>query len=88
MLHAVERVAIPLSHLIDRHNPWVVELGRRLGLATKPTDVGSAGEIPTQQHFDGHGPTEALLGGLVDHPHTAAADLLDQLVLTERRRER
>ena len=41
---------------------------------------------PAQQHLEGDGPSQPEVAGLVDHSHPAAADLAQDLVVTDRRR--
>ena len=86
--HAVEGEAVTLAHIEDRHDPRMVEPGRGFGLATKSGEIGPAGEVAAQEHFEGDRAAEALLRGAVDDAHTAAADLLDQLVIAEGGRKR
>jgi hypothetical protein len=61
----------------------VVKAGGSLGLASKPGEVGWAGEITTEQHLHRHGPAEAQLHGPVDDAHAAATDLLFEFVVTK-----
>jgi hypothetical protein len=86
--HAVEGMAATLSHLEDRDDARVVESGGRLRLAAKPHKVGSGGEIPPQEHLQGHCPTKAFLAGTVDNSHASSAELFEQFVVVERRRQR
>jgi hypothetical protein len=77
--HREEVPAVVLPHLEDRHNPGVVEIGRRLRLSIEPLDVGLIGKLASQDHLQRHGAVEAHLSGVEDDAHAAARDLADPL---------
>ena len=57
------------------------EAGRRLGLTQKArADLGPERELGGQE-LDGHLPLEPPVAGLVDDPHSAAADLAVQRIV-------
>ena len=64
----------------------MIEVGRRLGLATKPGQVGGTRQVAPQEHLDRDGATEAQLDSAVDDAHATATDFLHQFVVAERRR--
>ena len=76
-------LALVLADLVDRHDAGVVEVAGGLGLGVEPLDVGLAGELPGQDHLQGHEAVEAHLPGLVDDAHAAAGDLAEDLVVAE-----
>ena len=66
----------------------VPQPGGRLGLGLKAADQLGRGQVAGQDHLHRHRAIEALLPGLVDHAHAAAADLADQFVGPEVARQR
>ena len=50
----------------------------RLGFRLESLQLGLIGKPTTPDHFDGDHPAEVFLEGLVDNPHAAACDFLDQ----------
>ena len=52
----------------------------------KRETIGVVRSDPAQQHLEGDGPPQPEVAGPVDHSHPAAADLAQDLVLTDRRR--
>ena len=86
--HAVEGMSAAFAHLEDRDDARMVEVRGGLGLAAKPRQVGRTGQVPPEEHLDRHGSSQAPLQGPVDDAHAAAADLLEQLVVAQRHRQR
>ena len=82
-LHRVVLLALVLAHLVDRHDVGVVEVRRRLGLGVEPLDVTARGEAAGEDHLERDEPVERHLPRLVDDPHPAPGDLLQQLVVAE-----
>ena len=72
-----------LPDLENRHDPRVVEVGRRLGLGVEAHDIGLVGKLSGEDHLQGDGAVEADLPGLEDDAHAAAGDLPDDLVVAE-----
>ena len=76
-------LAFVLADLVDRHDPGMIEVGRRLGLDVEPPDVGLVGELAGEDHLERHRPIQADLPGLEHDAHAAAGDLADDLVVAE-----
>ena len=73
-------VAVDLAG-VDRVDDVVVrELGGDLGLAVEPLDEFLVLGQGVEQDLDGDDPVDARLLGLVDDPHRALAELLEDLV--------
>ncbi len=82
-LHREVLLALVLADLVDRHDVGMVEVGRRLGLGAEPLDVAARGEAAGEDHLERDDPVERRLPRLVDDPHPAPGDLLQQLVVAE-----
>ena len=52
-------------------------------LAAEALHLLLAGQLTGEDHLEGHDPVERHVSGLVDDPHAAAGDLLQQLVIAE-----
>ena len=82
--HAEVVVAVVLADLVDRHDMRMIEVRGRFGLAggsaRRSPGVANrpAPTILTRQHA-----VQAHLPGLVDDPHSALREDLDQLVIAE-----
>ena len=76
-------LALVLTDLVDRHDAGMIEVGRGLGFEMKPPHVGLAGKLAGQNHLEGDRPVEAHLPRLVNDPHAAAGDLLEQFIVAE-----
>ena len=87
ILHRVEGVAVEVADLEDRDDPRMVEPGGGLRLAAEAGQIGLRGELAAKEHLHRDGAPQAPLPGPVDDPHAAAADLLEEVVVAERRRE-
>src|SRR5262249_43811213 len=70
-----------LAYLVDRHDVWVVEAGRVLGLSAEALYLGWRGESARQNNLQGDGPIERDLPGLEDDSHAPASDLLQQFII-------
>ena len=70
--HGEIMLPLVLAHLEDRHDPRMIEVGRRLGLGVEPLDVDVVGELAGKDHLERHGPVEAHLPGQEDDAHAAA----------------
>ena len=53
------------------------------GLGPEPGDVARRGLVAQQQPLQGHDPAQVALPGAVDDPHSAPAQLLEQLAFAE-----
>jgi hypothetical protein len=72
-----------LAHFMDGDDMRVPQLGRGLGLGAEAIELFLGRQMLSQHHLEGHGPVQALLPGLVDHPHATAGDFLQQFVVAE-----
>ena len=86
-VHGVEVVAVVLADGVDRDDVGVVQLGRGLGLALEALLGLGAHAQRGREDLQGHAALERDLAGLVDHAHTATADLAQQLEVAEALRE-
>jgi hypothetical protein len=82
-LHGEVALAVVLAHLVERHDPGVVEQRHGLGLVLEPPQIVVVGQDAGLDHFKGHRPVETELAGLVDDAHAAAAQLAADLVVAE-----
>ncbi len=75
-LHAEERPAIAEgAHLVDRHDPRVLQLAADLRLLDEPADhVGVIAEI-LAEHLQGHVAAEVRVASLEHRAHAASGDL-------------
>ena len=86
--HRVVEHAVVLAVVEDADDVGVVELGRDAGLDVEPAEVGvTAPEVRVHDLEGDRGP-ERLALGLVDHPHAAATDESEDLVVAHPRRGR
>jgi hypothetical protein len=81
--HGEIMLPLMLADLVDRHDPRMVQVGRRLGLDGEPANGDLVGELTRQDHLERYGPIQAHLAGLEDDAHAAAGDLADDLVVPE-----
>ena len=82
-LHAEEGDAVELVDLVDRHDVGVVEVGGELGFAAEPLPLRGACHRAREDHLERHRPPQRLLHGLVDDPHPAPGDLLEQEIIAD-----
>jgi len=61
----------------------VIEIGRRFGFRAKPGNVGSARQLPGQDHLEGHFAIERDLPRSKYHSHSAASDFFKNFVVSE-----
>ena len=71
------------ADFVDGDDVGMLEAGGRDGFGAKALDELRAGLRPEQQHLERDNPVQALLPGLIDDPHPAPRDLLQQLVVAE-----
>ena len=76
-------LALVLAHLVDWHDLRMVQVGRRLRLGAEPLHFTARREASGQDHLERDQAVERHLPGLVDDPHPAPRDLLQQLVVAE-----
>jgi hypothetical protein len=68
-----------LTHVVDGDDVLVTAVRQGLRLAQE----ASPGPVPVARHeLDGHAAAELDVAGEIDHAHTAAANLADELVFS------
>jgi hypothetical protein len=72
-----------LANLEDRDDPWMVEPGGRLGLCMEAAYFFLVGELSSQDQLQGHDSIQTDLPCFEDHPHSAAGDLVKELIIAE-----
>ncbi len=82
-LHAEEMLAVMLADFIDGHNVGMIEVARGLGFLVEAAHVLRAGQLPSQDHLQGHGTVETDLTRAVDDAHTSTGNLGLQFVVAE-----
>ena len=82
---AHRKIVLPLvlAYLEDGYDARVVEIGGRFGLGVKTLYVFLTGQLPGQDHLQGHDSVETRLTGFVDDAHPAPGDLFEQFVVAE-----
>jgi hypothetical protein len=81
--HGNEGPAFVFADVVDRADVGVIQCGRGLRLALKTTEgLGITGYLVGQE-LEGDEPVEPGVFGLVNHTHTAAAQLLDDAVMRD-----
>jgi hypothetical protein len=71
------------ADFVDPDDVAMVQIGGRLRFGVKAFDLRFAGELASEDHLQSHQPIEADLPGLVNHPHAAAGDFAEQLIIAE-----
>ena len=87
VLHAQVRLPVDRADLVDGDDVRVLEPGGGLGLGAEPGAVGVGRQVRLADHLQRDDPVEALLPGLVDDAHAAAAEFLEQLEVAELARQ-
>ena len=82
-LHRHVEEAVLLPEVVHGDDVRVVEKRRRLRLALEALQGLVAGGDPGGERLQGHEPVEDRVLGLVDLAHRAAAELADDLVLSD-----
>jgi hypothetical protein len=82
-LHAEVLLAVVLADLVDGDDVGVVERGDGLGLPAEALALLGGGQLAREDHLEGDDAVERHLARLVHHPHPAAGDLFEQLVVAE-----
>ena len=72
-----------LADLEDGDNAGMVKVGGGLGLQVESLNLGLAREATGEDHFEGDGPVEFDLPGLVYDAHSATRDLALKFVIAE-----
>ncbi len=72
-LHAEIGVPLELADLVNRHDPGMVEMGRRFALGAEAQRLIGRGHLPRQQHLEGHGAVKFDLPRPVDDAHASRA---------------
>jgi hypothetical protein len=83
VIHREVVLPLLLADLVDGDDVGVLEAGGGPGFLLEAAHVGFVGELPAQDHLQGDDAVEADLPRLEHHPHAAAGDLLQQLVVAE-----
>ena len=82
VLHHDVRVRPRLSNLVDRADTWMVQRG---GSARLSEQLPGAARIAGRaDELECHGSIEARVAGKIDNPHSAAANLADDVVMADR----
>ena len=84
-LEGKERQALHHPDFVDLHDIGVLVASKGLCLGTKTGTLLGVGVDTGQDHLDGHQPVQALLPGLVDDAHAAAAEFRQDLVTLDDR---
>src|SRR5262249_30273054 len=85
-LQGEERIAVFLADLVDLHDVRMPKARDGLRLQAKAGDLLGSGMRARQDHLQRDGPFELAVDGLVDDPHAAASEFLDDLVLADQSR--
>ena len=68
------------TDLVNRHDSWMVQAGCRFGFRMKSSDVVLRGQLTSQNHLQSYIPVRFVLPSPIDNRHSAAAQLLENLV--------
>ena len=80
-LHCDERPSLVLTDLVNGADIWMVQAGGRARLATKALEyLGIASDV-VRKELQGDKAPQFGIFGLVDHAHTAAAELFNDAVM-------
>ena len=82
-LHAEIALVLVMAHLVDRHDPRVVEQRDGLGLVLESAELVLARELRVADQLQGDAPIQTDLPGLVDDPHPPLTENLEQFVIAE-----
>ena len=72
--HAEVQLPVPLAHLVDRHDPRVVQERHRLGLFAESLLLHDIAQLVDPHHLESHDSIEAELSGFVDDALAASPD--------------
>ena len=82
-LQGQEGPALVAADLVDLHDVGVLHPRRQLRLQPEPQLLGGGRELARQHHLQGGQPVEAPVPRLVHHPHAAATDLGQDVVVPD-----
>ena len=82
-LHAEVMMAFVLADLVDRHDVRMIQVRRGLRFHPEPLEILGRRESAGPDHLQRQDAVQADLPGLVDDPHTALGEDLEQLVVAE-----
>src|SRR5580704_633056 len=80
-LHGDERVAVLVVNLVDGADVGVIQCRGSLGFALKAAECLLVFGYIVGQELEGDKTTELHILSLIDHTHTAAAQLLDDAIV-------
>ena len=83
VFHRIVLMPVVFADLVDRHDMRMIQVRGGLGLGAKPLHVAAGGEVAGEDHLERHRAVERHLPRLVDDPHAAPGDLLQQFVVAE-----
>jgi hypothetical protein len=72
-----------LPRLVDAHDPWMVQLGRRAGLAQESLPVLGIQQRPTPRNFERNVTIQLTVARSVNSPETAATEPSNDLEPTD-----
>ncbi len=79
VLQAQEGPAVELADVVNLNEIAVVEAGDGAGFGVESGQVGGAGVLAGEDHFEGFGPVHLTVTDQVDDAHAAAAQFLQDL---------
>src|SRR5439155_6091594 len=82
-LHAEVALAVPLADFVDRNGTGMLQPGCGFGLETETFEVCFGGPLAQSDDFQRDDAIETLLAGAKYYALSAAANLLEQFVITE-----
>ena len=68
------------ADLVDRDDVGMIQLGDGLGLVLKPQQLGLRRDAARLDQLEGDVPVECDLQGLVNHPHPAPPQLVEDII--------
>lgn len=74
---------VVLSDFVDGDDVRVIEERDALGLGVEAMNRGRSGQLPGEDHLEGHRAIEADLPGPIDHAHPTPGEFLKKLVIAE-----
>src|SRR4051794_12333868 len=75
--------AAPFTHLVNRHDARVIEMGRGFRFNAKTVNIVSGRELPGANDLECHDAIEADLPGLVNQPHATLGYFANELVIAK-----
>ena len=70
-------------HLVNGYDRRVVECRGSLCLGVKPLNLLRGRQLACQYHLDRYSAIQGYLSSFIDDTHTAAGDLLEQLIIAK-----